>query len=77
MEEKIVQLLAESMNMEVASIDVNASPTEDYRMDSVAILDFIILFEDEYGVDFQEFSELSNHMGTIREMIDYLIVLGG
>lgn len=77
MEEKIVQLLAESMNMEVASIDVNASPTEDYHMDSVAILDFIILFEDEYGVDFQEFSELSNHMGTIREMIDYLIVLGG
>lgn len=72
MREQILRFLAESIGEDVTSLNVDASPTEDYQMDSIAILDFVILIEDEFGLDFQEFSELSNHMGTIREMIDYM-----
>ena len=37
------------------------------------ILDFVIRIEDEYGIDFQDFSELSNHMNTVGEMADYMM----
>lgn len=42
-------------------------------MDSVMILDFVIRIEDEYGIGFQDFSELSNHMNTVGEMDNYMM----
>ncbi len=72
MEEKIMCLLAESIGLDGSLPDVDADPVKKYDMDSVMILDFVIRIEDEYGIDFQDFSELSNHMNTIGEMVDYM-----
>ncbi len=72
MEEKIMCLLAESIGLDGSLPDVDVDPVKKYDMDSVMILDFVIRIEDEYGIDFQDFSELSNHMGTVGEMVDYM-----
>lgn len=73
MRQKIMNILAESIGRDAESIDANADPVKDYEMDSVAILDFVIGIEDEYEIDFQDFSELSNHMNTVDEMVVYMM----
>lgn len=73
MKEQIMNILADSIGTDVALLDTDANPAEDYNMDSIAILDFVIRIEDEYGIDFQDFSDLSNHMKTIDEMVVYMI----
>ncbi len=78
MEEKIMFLLAESIGLDGSLLDAAADPVNKYDMDSVMILDFVIRIEDEYGIDFQDFSELSNHMNTVQEMVDYMMeMIGG
>lgn len=73
MEEKIMFLLAESIGLDGSLPDAADDPVNKYDMDSVMILDFVIRIEDEYGIDFQDFSELSNHMNTVQEMVDYMM----
>lgn len=73
MKEKIMFLLAESIGLDGGLPDAGADPVKEYDMDSVMILDFVIRIEDEYGIDFQDFSELSNHMDTAEEMADYMV----
>lgn len=73
MKEKIMFLLAESIGLDGSLPDTEADPVKKYEMDSVMILDFVIRIEDEYGIDFQDFSELSNHMSTVGEMADYMM----
>ena len=73
MREKIMILLAESIGLDGSLPDADADPVKTYEMDSVMILDFVIRIEDEYGIDFQDFSELSNHMNTVGEMADYMM----
>ena len=64
--------------MDGSLLDAAADPVNKYDMDSVMILDFVIRIEDEYGIDFQDFSELSNHMNTVQEMVDYMMeMIGG
>lgn len=72
MEEKVMCILAESIGLDGSLPDIDADPVKNYDMDSVMILDFVIRIEDEYGIDFQDFSELSNHMNTVGEMVDYM-----
>ncbi len=73
MKEKIMFLLADSIGLDGSLPDADADPVKKYEMDSVMILDFVIRIEDEYGIDFQNFSELSNHMSTVEEMVDYMM----
>lgn len=73
MKEKIMFLLAESIGLDGGLPDAGADPVKEYDMDSVMVLDFVIRIEDEYGIDFQDFSELSNHMDTVEEMADYMV----
>lgn len=78
MKEQIMKILAESISKDVSLLDDNADPTKDYGMDSIAILDFVIRIEDQYGIDFQDFSDLSNHMNSVNEMVTYMIdMIGG
>lgn len=73
MKEKIMFLLADSIGLDGGLPDTDADPVKKYDMDSVMILDFVIRIEDEYGIDFHDFSELSNHMNTVQELVGYMM----
>lgn len=78
MKEQIKKIIAESIGKDVILLDDNADPIKDYGMDSIAILDFVIRIEDQYGIDFQNFSDLSNHMNSVNEMVTYMVdMMGG
>lgn len=72
MEEKLMCLLAECIEKEVSEISEEMEPVEDLEMDSVRILDFVLLIEDNFGIDFRDFSGMSQHMSTVKEMIQFL-----
>lgn len=65
-------ILAVSLTEAVQIDDLSLNPIEDLHMDSFQILDFILAIEDEYGLEFDCFSELSNHMDTIDEMLLFM-----
>lgn len=72
MEKKLMCLLAECVEKEVSEINEEMEPVEDLEMDSVRILDFVLLIEDNFRIDFRNFSEMSQHMVSVKEMIQFL-----
>ncbi|MCR5796312.1 MAG: hypothetical protein K6G63_00125 [Eubacterium sp.] len=71
MEEEILSLLKESL--EIEEVDSSLNPVNDYEMDSISLLTFLILVEEKYGVSFDDHADLSNHMDSVEEMVDYLV----
>lgn len=69
---KLITLLAECVNNNTTFIDETINPEMILNMDSIELLDYILLIEDEFGIDFRDFSALSQHMSTVTEMIDFL-----
>lgn len=68
----MAEILCECAGREVTELDYSANPTEYLELDSVLIMDFILHIEDSFGIEFEDFSELTMHMNTIEEMIDFI-----
>lgn len=72
MRERLIQLLQDVLEEE--NIDMTADPIEDLGMDSVDIVDYVLRVEEEFGCDIEEFDTLSQHMKTVGDMIDFLVM---
>ncbi len=72
MRERLIQLLQDVLEEE--NIDMAADPIEDLGMDSVDIVDYVLCVEEEFGCDIEEFDTLSQHMKTVGDMIDFLVM---
>lgn len=49
--------------------------TEELEMDSTDVLEFILAVEDEFGIQYDDFAELSLHMKTKEGMFDFLTAM--
>lgn len=49
--------------------------TKKLEMDSTEVLEFILAIEDEFGIQYDDFAELSLHMETKEEMFDFLTAM--
>lgn len=49
--------------------------TEELELDSTDVLEFILAVEDEFGVQYDDFAELSLYMETKDEMFDFLTAM--
>ncbi len=77
---KLMTLLTECIDDDAHFVDESINLEETLNIDSIHLLDYVLLIEDEFGVDFRDFSTLSQHMSTVTEMIDFLdnfITAGG
>ena len=72
MRERLIQLLQDVLEEE--NIDMAADPIEDLGMHSVDIVDYVLCVEEEFGCDIEEFDTLSQHMKTVGDMIDFLVM---
>ena len=72
--ERLMGLLAECVEQDIEEISTQINPIQDLEMDSILLLDFIIRIEDEYGIDFEDFAELSQHMSSVSEMLEFLVL---
>ncbi len=69
----ILRILEESLEESGDIADLSLDPIEDLHMDSVQLMQFILGLEDKFNIEISEFAEMSEHMGTIGELIDYLM----
>ena len=49
--------------------------TEELEMDSTEVLEFILAVEDEFGIQYDDFAELSLNMKTKEGMFDFLTAM--
>ncbi len=65
-ENKVLKLIEDQIGEAVT--DTKADLKEDYKIDSIATLDFIMSVEDEFGIQFDD-DELEN-MNTVDDVIN-------
>lgn len=52
--------------------EVYLEETEALELESVDILEFVLGVEDEFGIEYDDFAELSLHMETLGDLLDFL-----
>lgn len=45
---------------------------EELVLESVDVLEFVLGVEDEFGIEYDDFAELSLHMKTLEDMLNFL-----
>ena len=68
--EKIQELVAEGLNIEVEKVVPTASFKEDLGADSLDLFELIMSFEDEFGVEIP--TEELEKMVTVQDVMDYI-----
>ena len=68
--EKIKELLAEELNIDVEDITLESDIKKDLGADSLDILELLMGIEDEYGITIPD-EELAG-FNTIQDVVDYL-----
>lgn len=70
--DRLIVLFAQCVGKSDKDICPDMEPVNDLKLDSIQILDFVIKVEEEFGVDFEAFSKVSQHMATVGEMVNFL-----
>lgn len=65
---KIREIIAEQLGLDVEEVTDEKSLTEDLGADSLDMVDLIMAFEDEFGVKVED-SDLSK-INTVKDVID-------
>lgn len=69
--DKIVKIFRECRK----NSEEGLTETKELEMDSTEVLEFILAIEDEFGIQYDNFAELSLHMETKEEMFDFLTAM--
>ena len=72
--EKMSEMIAEQLNCEEESIQLETSFKEDLGADSLDLFELVMALEDEYSVDIP--SEELQELTTVGAVIDYLKTKG-
>lgn len=65
------KILAE--NMEITEEELCVKYLEEsLEMDSFAMFEFVVEIEDAFGMEYNDFEELTMHMSNLDELLDYL-----
>ena len=68
--EKIREMIAENLNIDMDTITEGASFKEDLGVDSLDLFELVMAFEEEYGVSIP--SEELENMATVGDVIRYI-----
>lgn len=68
--EKVVEILVEELGVETEEVVETANIQEDLGADSLAIVEVVMAFEDEFDIKIPE--EDAAKMITVKDIIEYL-----
>ena len=68
--EKIKEALITHAGVEEDKITMNASFVEDLNIDSLDLVDLIIMLEEEYDIEFDE--DAAEAIKTVGDVVDYI-----
>lgn len=70
MEERIKQIIAEQLGVDVSEVTLEKSLTQDLGADSLDLVDLVMAFEDEFGVKISD-QDLSK-IKTVADVLNAL-----
>ena len=68
--EKIAEMIAEQLNVDVEKITMETNMKEDLGADSLDLFELVTALEDEYGIDID--SEDLVNLTTVKAVMEYL-----
>lgn len=73
--ERVFEIIEEQLNLSGIELNENLSIKDDLGVDSIDLVELIMAFEDEYGIEVQ-YEELEKRVKTIGDIVEYLSELG-
>lgn len=70
MQEKVISIVSEAANVEVATIKPETSFVDDLNLDSLDMVEMMMKMEEEFGVEIPE--EKTEDLKTINDVMAYL-----
>ena len=68
--EKVKQIIVEQLGVDEAQVDDTASFVDDLGADSLDIVELVMAFEEEFGVEVPD--EEAEKLQTVQDVIDYI-----
>jgi|TARA_B110000263_G_scaffold250141_1_gene270819 acyl carrier protein len=77
--EKIQEITAEKLSVELANVNPSSSFTEDLEADSLDVVELIMALEEEFGTDenpIEISDEDAENIKTVKDAVDYITSKG-
>ncbi len=68
--EKVKSIIAEQLDIDPESVTFDASITDDLGADSLDVVDLVMSFEDEFGVEIPD--EAIENIRTVSDIVKYI-----
>jgi acyl carrier protein len=68
--EKVKSIIVEQLGVEADEVTMEASFTDDLGADSLDIVELVMAFEEEFGIEIPD--EEAEKIGRVKEAVDYI-----
>jgi len=68
--EKVMDILAEELGVELGEIKLGSNLQDDLGADSLAVVEVVMAFEDEFDIKIPE--EDTSKLTTVKDIIEYI-----
>ena len=68
--DKVKSIIVEQLGVDEEEVTLEASFTEDLGADSLDIVELVMAFEEEFGIEIPD--EEAEKISTVREAVDYI-----
>lgn len=68
--EKMKEIIAEQLNVDAATIDLNSNFKEDLDADSLDLFELVMALEEEYDIEIP--ADDLNNIATVNDIVEYL-----
>ncbi len=69
---KIRKIIRDKYSLEEAAVKLNSSFSEDFKMDEIDFIEFVLELEEEFNIDLTD--ENAEKMKSVKDLIDLLMV---
>ena len=69
-EQKVKQIIVEQLGVDESQVDNNASFVDDLGADSLDIVELVMAFEEEFGIEIPD--EEAEKISNVKEAVDYI-----
>ncbi|REJ73842.1 MAG: acyl carrier protein [Acidobacteria bacterium] len=69
-EEKVKEIIVEQLGVDAEEVTTNASFTDDLGADSLDIVELVMAFEEEFGIEIPD--EDAEKISRVSEAVDYI-----
>jgi acyl carrier protein len=69
-EEKVKEIIVEQLGVDEDEVTAEASFTDDLGADSLDIVELVMAFEEEFGIEIPD--EDAEKIGRVREAVEYI-----